>query len=134
MTRSMRIATPGLRAALVVVVAAAALALVAAHSRAAAGKAHTATCSARGLSPTRKHDGVTEGVTVSKLRATVATCATARTVAHGAAVALLDHDAVPRKIDGYTLSSKAPCVACTPQRTVTATASRGRRITFVLFG
>ncbi|MDO8185651.1 hypothetical protein Q5424_01970 [Conexibacter sp. JD483] len=112
---------------------AAALPAFAAADVAAAAKADPASCSVRGLSPSRHEDGVTYAVTVSKLRADGASCRAARSLARRAAVALLDRNRVPRRIGDYTLRSQAPCAGCTPQRTVTATAP-GRRVTFVLFG
>jgi hypothetical protein len=99
----------------------------------AAAKPATRTCSAAGLRYVKKEDGTTFSVAVANLKAKVATCATARSLAGTVAKDLLDETKVPARIEGFKVTVKEPCAGCTPNTQVTAKAGE-ELVTFTVKG
>jgi hypothetical protein len=90
-------------------------------------------CSAAGLHFTQKSEGVTYSVAVANLKATVATCAAARSLATTVAKDILAETKVPARIAGFAVTAKAPCAGCTPNTQVTAKSGQ-KLVTFTVKG
>jgi hypothetical protein len=91
------------------------------------------TCSTAGLHFTEKQDGTTFSVAVANLKAKVATCAQARSLATTVAKDLLAETKVPARVAGFNVTVKAPCTGCTPDTQVTARSGQ-ELITFTVKG
>ena len=116
------------RAAFVGLIAAAAFAGSAQVSAATA-----TTCSTKGLHFSYKSGTATYGNKVASLRATGASCATARGIATVAAKKQLRTNHVPATINGFSVHVKSPCSGCTPVWRVTATKGSSK-VTFRVVG
>jgi hypothetical protein len=96
-------------------------------------KPTTRTCSVTGLGFHERQSGVTYGVAVVGLRAKVATCAKARSLATTVAKDILSGTKVPARVAGMSVKTKEPCAGCTPNTQVIATAGN-ERVTFTVMG
>lgn len=121
----------GVRAVVILLVGAA---LVAALPAASSATNRDPACSTKGLSFSYRSGSVTYGDKVSDLKATGASCATARDVATVTAKKLLHGKPVPSVIDHFTVHVKSPCAACTPVSYVTATKGSAKTTFKVLGG
>lgn len=106
-----------LRAVLICLIGAA---LTATLPAASAATNRVTACSTKGLSFSYRSANVTYGNKVSDLKATGASCATARDVATVTAKKLLHNKPIPSVIDRFTLHVTSPCAGCTPVWQVTA--------------
>jgi hypothetical protein len=102
---------------------------VAAAARPAAGQP----CSTSGLQFSEEHGGATYSDEVTALRARIASCTTARSVATEVAQDLLQEVKVPRRIEGLKVTLKKPCTGCTPDTGVTARSGK-KLVTFTVEG
>ena len=91
------------------------------------------TCSSKGLTFSYKSGTATYQDKVSRLRATGASCATARAIATVAAKKQLHTNHVPATINGFRIHVKSPCSGCTPVWQVTATKGSSK-VTFKILG
>ena len=91
------------------------------------------TCSTKGLSFSYKSGTATYRDRVSSLKATGASCATARAIATVAAKKQLRTNHVPATINGFSVHVKSPCSGCTPVWRVTATKGNAK-VTFRILG
>lgn len=82
---------------------------------------------------TRSDGSATFSVKVTKLRATGASCESARQVAADVAKRDLASGKLPKASRGYTVRDVTNCTACSPQTLVVA-ASGKRKVTFTLVG
>jgi hypothetical protein len=80
----------------------------------------TRTCSTAGLHFTMKQEGVTFSVAVTNLKAKVAACNAARSLATTVAKDILQETEIPTRIAGFKVTVKEPCTGCTPDTRVTA--------------
>jgi hypothetical protein len=95
--------------------------------------ASTRTCSTAGLRFTAKQGGTTFSVAVAKLKATVAPCPKARSLAGKVAKDILHETKVPATIAGLKVTVKEPCTGCTPNTQVTARSGQ-ELVTFTVKG
>lgn len=93
----------------------------------------TRTCSTAGLHFTKKQDGTTFSVAVANLKAKVAPCSKARSLAGTVAKDILRETKVPATIAGLKVTVKEPCAGCTPDTQVTARSGQ-ELITFTVNG
>lgn len=93
----------------------------------------TRTCSTAGLHFTKKQDGATFSVAVANLKAKVAPCPKARSLAATVAKDILRETKVPATIAGFKVTVKEPCTGCTPDTQVTAKSGQ-ELITFTVKG
>jgi hypothetical protein len=96
-------------------------------------EAMTKSCSVAGLHYSEKQEGVTYGVSVANLKAKVATCPQARSLAATVAKDILHETKVPTHIAGLKVTVKEPCASCTPNTQVIANSGQ-KRITFTVRG
>jgi hypothetical protein len=101
-------------------VAAALLSALILGTAATAAKPATKSCSTAGLRFAYKQEGVTYAVAVAGLKARVASCPQARSLAGTVAKDILHDTKVPTRIAGLTVTVKEPCSGCTPNTRVTA--------------
>jgi len=93
----------------------------------------TRSCSVAGLRYSAKQEGVTYSVAVANLRAKVATCPQARSLAATVAKDILHEIKVPAKIGGLKVTIKEPCAGCTPDTKVSAKSGQ-EVVTFTVKG
>ncbi len=96
-------------------------------------KPSTKACSTGGLHFTRQQEGVTYAVSVASLKAKIATCKVARSLATTVAKDILAETKVPARIAGLTVAVKEPCAGCIPDSQVTARSGQ-ELITFTVKG
>jgi hypothetical protein len=92
-----------------------------------------ATCSVAGLHYSEIQAKVNYAVAVANLRATVTTCADARSLAGTVARDILAGAKVPARIAGLKVTVKRPCAGCTPDTQVSARSGQ-ELVTFTVKG
>lgn len=98
-----------------------------------AAKPATRNCSTAGLRFTEKKDGATFSVAVANLKAKVAPCPKARSLATTVAKDILDETKVPATVAGFKVTVKEPCSGCTPVTQVSARSGQ-ELVTFTVKG
>jgi hypothetical protein len=83
-------------------------------------------CSTRGLSFSYRSGSTTYSDKVSSLKASGASCATARSIATTVATKLLHKESVSGRVAGYAVHVKSPCSGCSPVWHVTAIHPTGK--------
>jgi hypothetical protein len=91
------------------------------------------TCSVAGLHYSENQAKVNYAVAVANLKATVTTCANARSLAGTVARDILAGVKVPARIAGLKVTVKEPCAGCTPNTQVSARSGQ-ELVTFTVKG
>jgi hypothetical protein len=91
------------------------------------------TCSVAGLHYSENQAKVNYAVAVANLKATVTTCAEARSLAGTVARDILAGAKIPARIAGLKVTVKEPCAGCTPDTRVSARSGQ-ELVTFTVKG